>query len=732
MQTAMQTTAAASSHLFQVVGEVLASAQLEIAVLVLAACAHVLIFGKRRVAASAGSDPKKGGTPTAGKRPTAGRARAKGVAACAGAGGRGLESEAGEPEPPRAALEAALQALDLQAALRSLSGFPNGSVPQGLQGQLQRLVRLAVAQAAVPDLLRERSKCGSALSTCLCNTLLDACIENEDRPMVERVMADALANGVADVVTFNTLLKARLREGDLKGAKKAIQAMRAAGLQPNCVTFNELLDATISTDLEAAWALVSEMKASGLKPNRITCSILLKGVQHGSRAVDADRALAIVEDMDNDMDEVLLSSTLEACIRVNRNDLLVRQLRRHCDDRRVQVKGAQTFGSIIRAYGCVGDIEGVKRTWREVRARRVPLTSITLGCLVEALAANGDPESAHALIKEVLADPQTRSVVNAVTYCSVVKGFSHRKQFDRVWALYQEMLEVGLQPQFSSVTYNTLVDACSRCGEVSRTPALLAEMVKQGIEPNLVTYSAVLKGYCQENRLDKAFELVEIMKQSPHVRPDEQTYNTLLDGCARQSLYKQGMEVFEDMRKAGVRPSNFTLSILVKLANRGRQLEVAFELCEELPRKYRFSLNIHVYNNLVQACIAHKELPRALDVLERMIREKVRPDSRTYGLLLRSCINASDAQAAAGLVRMATGLKGGLARFERFGTAMQPQGGLPSDLLSEVLEGIARHCRAKDLALELHMDLRQFRSFRPDPKLSMCLAKKAISAPVAP
>mmetsp|Transcript_112615 Transcript_112615/g.351071 ORF Transcript_112615/g.351071 Transcript_112615/m.351071 type:complete len:260 (-) Transcript_112615:123-902(-) len=252
-------------------------------------------------------------------------------------------------------------------------------------------------------------------------------------------------------------------------------------------------------------------------------------------------------------------------------------------------------------------------------------------------------------------------------------------------------------------------------------------MLKQGIEPNLVTYSAVLKGYCQENRLDKARELLDTMKQSKHVRPDEQTYNTLLDGCARQNLYRQGLEVFEEMKAAGVRPSNFTLSILVKLANRGRQLDVAFQMCEELPRTYGFRLNVHVYNNLMQACIAHKELPKAVAVLVRQLRERVRPDARTYSLLLRGCVNAAEGQMAASILRAALGLANPLQELREFPASLrQPKEALPTDLLTEVVEGIARQCRSKELALELSLELRRTRGLRLDPKLSTTLARRAM------
>merc|ERR1719169_230749 len=119
--------------------------------------------------------------------------------------------------------------------------------------------------------------------------------------------------------------------------------------------------------------------------------------------------------------------------------------------------------------------------------------------------------------------------------------------------------------KFSIVTFNTMVDACSRCGEMKRIPELLRSMVSQGIEPNLITYSAILKGYCQENRLDEAFELMQGMVQTTKFKPDEIMYNTLLDGCARQGLYERGFKVLSEMEADGISPSNFPLSLLVKL-----------------------------------------------------------------------------------------------------------------------------------------------------------------------
>jgi pentatricopeptide repeat protein len=566
-------------------------------------------------------------------------------------------------------------------------------------------------------------------AACLYNAIIDACIDGGGRPeTVQEVMAEATQAGVADTVTYNTIIKAHLLTGKICAAHEAVELMKTAGLQPNCVTFNELLDACVkSNNIKEVWAIIDEMKGCGVKPNHITCSILLKTIQSHSAGSNVERILDVLDSMAEEMDEVLLSSVVEACIRVGRVDLLVPYLKRQSSSKKIQVRGPHTYGSIIRAYGFVGDVAGAWETWREMRTRHIVPTAVTLGCMVEAVVTNGGPEAGYDFIQECHKDEHCKPLVNAVIYCSVLKGFSHQKKFDRLWTVYEEML-TQKQVVFSIVTFNTLVDACARCGEMNRIPGMLQNMVSQGIEPNLITYSAILKGYCQEHRLDEAFELMEGMVQTTKYKPDEIMYNTLLDGCARQGLYDRGMKLLGEMEKSGVRPSNFTLSVLVKMASRAKLLDKAFEVCERISTKYRFKLNVPVYSNLIQACIADKDLKRAFEVLERLIKERLRPDVRTYSLLLRGTVQFGQATEAAGLLRAAAGLRGVHPRLMGVDAKLlQPQGGLPPALISEVLEGISgTPCRDERLAVALLKDLRSKPNVKLDPKMQFRLTTQAM------
>uniref|UniRef100_A0A7S4VAR9 Pentacotripeptide-repeat region of PRORP domain-containing protein n=1 Tax=Alexandrium monilatum TaxID=311494 RepID=A0A7S4VAR9_9DINO len=568
-------------------------------------------------------------------------------------------------------------------------------------------------------------------SECLYNALMDACIQCQDMKAAKSIFEEAVAAGMADVVTYNTIIKTHLQAGNLPAARAVIEKMRSAGggCAPNVVTFNELIDATIRHSSEGVWVLIEEMKACNLQPTAVTGSIVLKCLQHSAKAADVERTMAFIESIDGGMDEVVLSSICEACIRANRPDILAQQLRRY---RGIQVTNTRTSGSIIRAYGFLKDLQGAWEAWRAMRSRGIPPSDITIGCMVEALVANGDPEGGYELIRELSADERTRPLLNGIAYCSVLKGFSHKKCFSRVWEVYNEMVKAKLQ--FTIVTYNAVIDACVRSCEMARVQSLLEEMARKKIEPNVVTYSTIIKGYCQDARLNQAFKLFESMKQSQNLRPDEITYNTLIDGCAQRGLFDQGMKLLEEMQLAGVQPSPFTLTVLVKLANRGKRPDRAFEIVEELTKKYHLQLNFHVYANLVHTCTAHGDLNRAVQVLERMGRQRVRPDVRTYTLLIRAFIEAGKLPEVAGFISLACGIRGelppGLMGLAGSSHDLQLRGELPQDLLREAMEAMAGR-GAERLAVQLCKDLRGVPGLKLDPKLSMSLTSRAIRSPKA-
>merc|ERR1719487_1986223 len=109
----------------------------------------------------------------------------------------------------------------------------------------------------------------------------------------------------------------------------------------------------------------------------------------------------------------------------------------------------------------------------------------------------------------------------------------------------------------------------------------------------------------------------------------------------------------------GVVPSNYTLSILVKLLGRSRRLNQAFTMVETICKENGFRPNIFVYTCLIQACIQNRQLGRAITLHDQVLTEGgCPPDQKTYTCLARGCLNSGAMEKAVEVIRCAFHLPG--------------------------------------------------------------------------
>merc|ERR1719324_2178917 len=161
--------------------------------------------------------------------------------------------------------------------------------------------------------------------------------------------------------------------------------------------------------------------------------------------------------------------------------------------------------------------------------------------------------------------------------------------------------------------------------------------------------------------------------------------------------------------------------------NRARKLEKAFALVDELCRKYEFRPNVHVYTNLIQACIANRNLQRGMSTFENMLAERITPDNRTYVILIRANLQQCRLDQAANLLRQAVALPQPLCVPHQNATCPT----LDHALVGEVLSALAEK-GAQELALPLLSDLKEFKPrVRIDAEVQRAVMTGMVSAPAA-
>merc|ERR550514_1392699 len=489
----------------------------------------------------------------------------------------------GEMAPRDIALDTRLRSVLLQAATQSGRTSLVQVLSEGAASDVEKhatMIKSCGSQRNLQGAKRvfdNLKRSGMPMNSLIYNCLIDACMQCGDAEAALEHFEQMKQLDLADMVSYNTVLKAHLRLGRFEEARALLKEMASRGLPGNQVTYNEFLRAlTASKDRRAVWTLVDDMQASQVAPDAATCSILLRSLTEHSYNTDVTRTVRLLQHMEDPMDEVLFSSAAETFIRIRRLDQLSELLSHLQETNASLALTAPCYGSMIKAYGNAGDVDHVWQLWREMIKCGVRPTSITVGCTVDALVKNGRVEDAWSLVQELSQDEDRRHYVNTVIYSTVLKGFAAARKPARIFSVLAEMRKSGVP--CNTITYNTMIDACARCGCMDKVPPLLEEMKRDHVELDVITYSTLVKGYCHAGDVDKAFKVLAELKSDGKLAPDEILYNSLLDGCAKQCRVDDAVRLLEDMRDCGVVPSNFTLSIMVKLMGRARRLDEAFQI----------------------------------------------------------------------------------------------------------------------------------------------------------
>jgi len=238
----------------------------------------------------------------------------------------------------------------------------------------------------------------------------------------------------------------------------------------------------------------------------------------------------------------------------------------------------------------------------------------------------------------------------------LIKGFTNANQMHRTLELFQEMKADGIVP--NSVTYNALIDSQARVGAMDKVKMLLESMENDKVKLDGITYSTIIKGFCVKGDLDQALE-VFLSMQDHSTSSDAVIFNTMLDGCCRHARFDFADNLIANMNKYNISPSNFTVTVLVKMWGRRKQLDKAFAVVEELPKKYGFQANCQVYTCLISACAGCGQIDKAMEVFEMMQNStNLKPDNRTYSSLVTGLCRKGKWELAVDLVNQAFGLSG--------------------------------------------------------------------------
>ena len=277
------------------------------------------------------------------------------------------------------------------------------------------------------------------------NTMIDAAGKNSDLAFAKEVFQTAQNNNIANVITYNTMLNAATRTGDLALAKEVFQTAQNNNVA-NVITYNTMLNAAAKLgDLAFAKEVFKIAQTNNLA-DVVTYNTMID-------AAGKNSDLALAKEVFNTahvVDVVTYASMIDAAGK-NGDLAFAKKVFRAARDNNLAY--AVTYNSMIDAAGKNGDLDFAKQVFTAAR-ENILTTVVTYASMIDAAGKNGD----LALAQEVFMTAQKNNLANIVTYTNMIDAYVLNQQIPAAEALWQQYYVADVKPAIIDLhneTYGT-------------------------------------------------------------------------------------------------------------------------------------------------------------------------------------------------------------------------------------------------------------------------------------
>lgn len=219
------------------------------------------------------------------------------------------------------------------------------------------------------------------------------------------------------------------------------------------------------------------------------------------------------------------------------------------------------------------------------------------------------------------------AVPNEYTYAAVLSASTGMVKIELGMQLHGLVLRVGFVGCLS--VDNAIMTMYSRCGHLDSSTVVFWDMKTRDV----VSWSAIISGYCQEGHGEEAFELFSLMRREG-TKPNEFSIASLISVCAYMAALEQGKQVHSFTLRIGVDQDPMVKSALINMYSKCGGIGEAEEIFDT------GNDDLVSWTAMINGFAEHGFSKEAIELFEKMASRGLRPDYVTYIGVLSACTHA--------------------------------------------------------------------------------------------
>lgn len=511
-------------------------------------------------------------------------------------------------------------------------------------------------------------------------TVLKGCSLSSDLDFGKQVHGEAVKSGVlSDVYIGSSLIDIYSKCGEMEYAGDVFCMMP----EKNAFSWNALLNGYAEEgNGEAVLRLYVKMTEPEMRFSRFTLSIVLKGIASSGNLLAGQAIHSMVIKIGCEVDDFVTSSlvtmyskcgvagdALKAFEKINNPDVVawssiisvldreglkeeaakLFQVMRHSDTRPNEftlssIASAATdmgdlrygrsihacaykFGldlddslgnALISMYMKLGSVSEGYHIFDRTTSRDV----ITWNFLLSGFHDDETSNEGSVIFRRMLVDGFRP---NMYTYVSILRSCSSLSNVD----LGRQVHSRIIKDMFDSNGYvgSALIDMYAKCGCMEDVEAIFNRLN----EKDVFTWTVIISGFSQTNQGEKASRCFNEMRREG-VAPNEFTLASCLRACSGIASLENGRQLHSLAIKSGLSTDIFVSSALVDMYGKCGIIDDAEMMFDDVR-----SRDTVIWNTMISGYSQHGEADKALRAFSKMINEKLSPDEVTFLGILSAC-----------------------------------------------------------------------------------------------
>lgn len=210
---------------------------------------------------------------------------------------------------------------------------------------------------------------------------------------------------------------------------------------------------------------------------------------------------------------------------------------------------------------------------------------------------------------------------------SLIVGYNIVGNFDLTLLTFRRFWEAEHTP--NSATLVSVLPICTKMGALRQGKEIHGYAIKSGLGLIASVGNSLIDMYSKCGYLDLGLKVFNHMMMKNVV-----TYNTIISACGNHGLGEQGLNFYEQMKMAGIRPNKVTFTALLSTCSHAGLVDRGWFLFNSMINDYGIEPNMEHYSCMVDLLGRAGDVEGAYKFITKM---PVIPDASVLGSLLGAC-----------------------------------------------------------------------------------------------